>query len=67
MVDSSGALEAAPERSQNSANERGVSVQAHPRPRGLWGVKFGAANRGRRLDAAARQAIEQKMRDDGRL
>jgi len=25
------------------------------------------ANRGRRLDAAERQAIEQKMRDEGRL
>jgi hypothetical protein len=37
------------------------------RKRGLWGVKLGAANRGRRLDAAERQAIEQKMRDEGRL
>jgi len=35
--------------------------------RGLWGVKLGPANRGRRLDAAERQAIEQKMRDEGRL
>jgi hypothetical protein len=26
-----------------------------------------AANRGRRLDAAERQAVEQKMRDEGRL
>jgi len=37
------------------------------RQRGLWGVKLGPANRGRRLDAAERQTIEQKMRDDGRL
>jgi hypothetical protein len=28
---------------------------------------LGPANRGRRLDAAERQTIEQKMRDDGRL
>jgi hypothetical protein len=32
-----------------------------------FAVKLGPANRGRRLDAAERQAIEQKMRDEGRL
>ena len=37
------------------------------RQRGLSGVKLGPANHGRRLDAAERQAIEQKMRDEGRL
>jgi hypothetical protein len=37
------------------------------RQRGLFGVKLGPANRGRRLDAAERQAIEKKMRDEGRL
>jgi hypothetical protein len=35
--------------------------------RGLRVSTLGPANRGRRLDAAERQAIEQKMRDDGRL
>ena len=30
------------------------------RQRGLWGVKLGPANRGRRLDAGERQAIEPK-------
>jgi hypothetical protein len=35
--------------------------------RGLRGAKFGPANRGCRLDAAERQAIEQKMQDEGRL
>ena len=35
--------------------------------RGLRGTTLGPANRGRRLDAAERQAIEQKMRDEGRL
>jgi hypothetical protein len=37
------------------------------RQRGLWGVKLGPANRGRRLDATERQAIEQKMRDEGQI
>jgi hypothetical protein len=31
--------------------------------RGLRGTTLGPANRGRRLDAAERQAIEQKLRD----
>jgi hypothetical protein len=35
--------------------------------RGFRGSKFGPANRGRRLDAAERQAIEQRMRDEGEL
>ena len=35
--------------------------------RGFRGIKLGPANCGRRLDAAERQAIEQKMRDEGRL
>jgi hypothetical protein len=34
--------------------------------RGFHGIKLGPANRGRRLDAAERQAIEQKMRDEAR-
>jgi hypothetical protein len=33
----------------------------------LRGTTLGPANRGRRLDDAERRAIEQKMRDDGRL
>jgi hypothetical protein len=37
-----------------------------PRQRGLFGINW-PANRGRRLDAAERQTIEQKMLDDGRL
>jgi hypothetical protein len=35
--------------------------------RGLRGITLGPANRGRRLAAAERQAVEQKMRDEGRL
>jgi len=46
---------------------RGLAHRQLYRQRGLWGVKLGPANRGRRLDAAERQTIEQKMRDDGRL
>jgi hypothetical protein len=37
------------------------------RQRGLHGIKLGPANRGRRLDAEERQAIEEKMRVEGRL
>jgi hypothetical protein len=33
----------------------------------LRGATLGPANRCRRLDAVERQAIEQKMRDEGRL
>jgi hypothetical protein len=46
---------------------RGLGHRQLFRQRGLFGVKLGPANRGRRLDAAERQAIEQKMRDEGRL
>src|SRR5262245_19593554 len=46
---------------------RGLAHSQLYRQRGLWGVKLDPANRGRRLDAAERQTIEQKMRDDGRL
>jgi hypothetical protein len=46
---------------------RGLAHSQLFRPRGLYGVKLGPANRGRRLDTAERQAIEQKMRDEGRL
>ena len=46
---------------------RGLAHAQLYRQRGLFGVKLGPANRGRRLDAAERQAIEEKMRDDGRL
>jgi hypothetical protein len=46
---------------------RGLAHSQLYRQRGLWGVKLGPANRGRRLDAAERQAIEQKMKDEGRL
>jgi hypothetical protein len=35
--------------------------------RGFRGTTLGPANRGRRLDAAERQTIEQKMRNEGRL
>jgi hypothetical protein len=35
--------------------------------RGFRGIKLGPANRGRRLSIAERQAIKQKMRDEGRL
>jgi hypothetical protein len=48
-------------------NLRGLSHSQLYRQRGLHGVKLGPANRGRRLDTAERQAIEQKMRDEGRL
>ena len=34
--------------------------------RGLRGTTLGPATSGRRLNAAERQAIEQKMRDEGR-
>jgi hypothetical protein len=37
------------------------------RQRGLRGTTLGPANRGRRFTAAERLAIEQKMRDEGRL
>ena len=46
---------------------RGPSHSQLYRQRGLWGVKLGPANRGRRLDATERQAIEKKMRDEGLL
>ena len=35
--------------------------------RGLRGTTLGPANRGRRLGAAERRAMEQRMRDEGRL
>jgi hypothetical protein len=35
--------------------------------RGLRGTTLGPANRGRRLAAVERQAIEQKMKEEGRL
>jgi len=54
-------------RRHHSGVLRGLARAQQFRQRGLWGVKLGPANRGRRLDAAERQAIEQKMRDDGRL
>jgi hypothetical protein len=50
-----------------SGGLRGLSHSQLYRQRGLYGIKLGPANRGRRLDAAERQAIEQKMRDEGRL
>ena len=46
---------------------RGLAHAQLYRQRGLHGIKLGPANRGRRLDAAERQAIEQKMRDERRL
>jgi hypothetical protein len=46
---------------------RGLSHTQLYRQRGLWGVKLGPANRGRRLSDDERLAIEQKMRDEGRL
>ena len=46
---------------------RGLAHSQLFNQRGLRGSKFGPANRGRRLDTAERQAVEQKMRDEGRL
>ena len=46
---------------------RGLTHAQLFRQRGLRGTTLGPANRGRRLDAAERQAIEQRMRDEGRL
>jgi hypothetical protein len=46
---------------------RGLAHAQLYRQRGLFGVKLGPANRGRRLDDAERQAIEQKLKDEGRL
>ena len=46
---------------------RGLAHAQLFRQRGLLGTTLGPANRGRRLDAAERQAIEKKMRDEGRL
>ena len=54
-------------RRHHSSALRGLARAQQYRQRGMWGVKLGPANRGRRLDAAERQAIEQKMRDEGRL
>jgi hypothetical protein len=46
---------------------RGLAHNQLFQQRGLRGTTLGPANRGRRLSAAERQAIEQKMRDEGRL
>jgi hypothetical protein len=46
---------------------RGLAHAQLFRQRGLLGTTLGPANRGRRLNAAKRQAIEQRMRDEGRL
>ena len=46
---------------------RGLTALAQLfRQRGLRGTTLGPAHRGRRLDAVERQAIERKMRDEGR-
>ena len=46
---------------------RGLAHSHLVNQRGFRGIKLGPANRGRRLDDAERQVIEQKMRDEGRL
>ena len=43
---------------------RGLAHAQLFRQRGLRGTTLGPANRGRRLDAAECQAIEQKMREE---
>ena len=45
---------------------RGLAHNQLFRQRGFHGIKLGPASRGRRLDAAERQAVEQKMPDEGR-
>ena len=46
---------------------RGLADAQHLRRRVLVGSTLGPANKGRRLSDAERQAIEQRMRDEGRL
>src|SRR6516225_6269474 len=46
---------------------RGLAHEQLNRQRGFLGTTLGPANKGRRLSDAERQAIEQRMRDDGRL
>jgi hypothetical protein len=43
---------------------RGLAHAQLYRQRGFHGIKLGPANLGRRLDAAERQAIEQKLKDE---
>jgi hypothetical protein len=46
---------------------RGLADAQYLRRRVLRGSTLGPANKGRRLSDAERQAIEQRMRDEGRL
>jgi hypothetical protein len=46
---------------------RGLAHEQLYRQRGFPGTTLGPANKGRRLSDDERQAIEQKMRDEGRL
>ena len=46
---------------------RGLSHQPMTNQRGFKGGKLGAASAGKRLSAAERQAVEQQMRDEGKL
>lgn len=48
-------------------NPKGVSGLQSRRLQTLRAGKFRAANRGRRLDAAERQAVENQMRQEGRI
>ena len=43
---------------------RGLAHSQLFRPRGLYGVKLGPANRGRRLDTAERQALGRASRTE---
>lgn len=45
----------------------GFSHQQLMRARGLKGSKIGPANRGRRLSPEERAAVEQQMREQGKL
>jgi hypothetical protein len=46
---------------------RGLAHSQVFRQRGLRGTTLGPANRGRRFNSAERQAVEQKMKNEGRL
>ena len=46
---------------------RGLTDAQYLRRRVLRGSTLGPANKGRRLSDAERQAVEQRMRDQGRL
>lgn len=56
------------ERVQDFGHElRGLGGLQTVHIRALKGSTFGAANAGRRLDPAERRAIEERMRQEGKL